>query len=49
METKAQKRQKRKRAEAEEAKKGKNLATMPPLVLLKVAERLEDYDRIAFA
>ena len=41
--------QKRKRAEAEEAKKGKNLATMPPLVLHKVAERLEHYDRIAFA
>lgn len=49
METKAQKRQKRKRVEAEEAKKGKNLATMPPLVLHKVAERLDDYDRIAFA
>ena len=28
---------------------GKSLATMPPLVLHKVAERLDDYDRIAFA
>ena len=41
--------QKRRRAEAEEAKMGKNLATMPPLVLLKIAEHLEHYDRIAFA
>ena len=41
--------QKRKRTEAEEAKKGKNLATMPPLVLHKVAERLEHYDKVAFA
>ena len=49
METKAQKIQKRRRAEAEEAKKGKSLATMPTLVLHKVAERLEHYDRIAFA
>ena len=49
METKAQKIQKRKRKEAEEAKKGKNLATMPPLVLHKVAERLEHYDKVAFA
>merc|ERR1711977_154030 len=47
--TRAQKR----RREAEEAKeanrKGKSLDTMPTLVLLKVAERLEDYDRVAFA
>merc|ERR1712193_248247 len=42
--------QPQKTREAEEAKrKGKSLATMPTLVLLKVAERLEDYDRIAFA
>ena len=35
-------------AEAAEPKE-KSLATMPPLVLHKVAERLEHYDRIAFA
>ena len=41
----AQKR--RKFAQVGESKN--NLATMPTLVLLKVAERLDDYDRIAFA
>merc|ERR1711977_664707 len=41
--------QKRMKREAEEAKVGKSLDTMPPLVLAKVAERLEHYDRIAFA
>merc|ERR1711981_201463 len=48
--TRAQKRRRREAEEAKEAnRKGKSLAAMPPLVLLKVAERLERYDRIAFA
>ena len=40
--------EKRKRI-AKAGEKKKSLATMPSLVLRKVAERLEDYDRIAFA
>merc|ERR1711992_422499 len=35
--------------EEAEAKKVKSLAGMPPLVLAKVAEHLEHYDRLAFA
>ena len=41
--------QKRRRKEEAEAKKVKSLAGMPPLVLAKVAEHLEHYDRLAFA